>query len=1198
MSLRGTLDASLKALAKPFGLVTCALLFLALLAWFVGPLIATGESRPLEAVAPRLVILLVLVLIWGVAGMLIYARRSAEDRTLLDATRREQEEKNAASRRDKVIAEARYALFAEGAKAALRTLEAGRRLAVLSGARPPLPRYLVLGAGGSGKTTMLLSSGLSIHADSMRTGDDEPAHFLVSEQGLFIEIDSSYLRQSAGYENTVWLRMLDFIRHRRPTQPVSGILLVVGAGELVTVNQEAAQAFATMLRQRIDDVNQRFRTRPPIYVIVTKLDQLVGFEEFFDSLSTEEKDAILGFPLWSPDKPTNPLERLSTGFGEIMLRLKARHLRRLQEEGDDRLRLRALEFSSQFGLLQTRLSWLIRALSAQSRFGATPILRGVFFTSALQPGISCDIFPAILAPAFALKPGSLAVRNRNSALQPRPLFLRGLLRNVILAESSLAGYSIGAGAVRKLRSVSLNLAGGLAIFLLAILWWLGFSDGRAYTARLFEQVQSAQTRLSALTSPKAVDRSFQPTLDALDSLQGLAQEAPAHTTFGLYSTASTRQAGQKAYELGIRDLLEPFVAKYVATGLDLPSLDPTIRFQLLKLYLMLGGSRPLEPGVVRLIAPDFVATMLPDVHEAAASAKLTEHLVALASLDFQHQPIDAALVDRARGRIAQAGLAKIAYDMLAARDDVRSLPPWRPVDHMGAAGPQALARVSGTSLWDGIDGLYTRQGYRSALLPLSQSVSSELASDLWVMGEDLSALEAGQQATRIREGIFDLYTIDTIRRWDSLLADLTVVPPSSAGEAASLIAAITAKPSAVAELMGAIASETDFQSDSSLASSLAAKAGMPDTQALMSAVPHRVVDVAKSVSDHYAKLAAAVGLRQKPDDKSAKQSQIDAMLEAFKPLYQQLNLVAGGGDVLELGTKPQDTLNDLDRMVNELPDLLQPFFQRIIVRMAAVAGINSRARLADIWNSTVAPKCEAVVSGHYPFSPKSASDVALADFAAVFGSKGAIGSFREGYLKPFIDTTTRPWHWRSGQKIGLGLGDDVVAAFERADAISRSYFNDAGAPSLLFEVKPLALDAAASAFQLDYGTGVYTYAHGPATSVAITWPAQDASAGASLSLTPEIDGQRSILERQGPWALLRLFNAGRKINTDKTGPGVTDLRFLIGKRALSIEITAPATGDPIGGDLLGGFVCPSLASPVAPSSGDQSAQPVRAASGD
>lgn len=174
----------------------------------------------------------------------------------------------------------------------------------------------------------------------------------------------------------------------------------------------------------------------------------------------------------------------------------------------------------------------------------------------------------------------------------------------------------------------------------------------------------------------------------------------------------------------------------------------------------------------------------------------------------------------------------------------------------------------------------------------------------------------------------------------------------------------------------------------------------------------------------------------------------------------------------------------------------------------------------------------------------------------------------------------------------------MLAAFERADAISHSYFNDAGAPALLFEVKPLALDGAASAFQLDYGSGVYTYAHGPATSVAITWPAQDVSAGASLSVTPEIDGQRSILQRQGPWALLRLLNDGRKINSGKTGPGVTDLRFLIGKRALSIEITAPVTGDPIGGDLLGGFACPRLALPVAPSSSDQPPQPVRAAGGD
>ncbi|WP_296747299.1 type VI secretion system membrane subunit TssM [Mesorhizobium sp.] len=1198
MSLRGMIGGSLKAIVRPFGLVTCAFLFVALLIWLLGPLIAVGDARPLGALAPRLVILLFLVLVWGIAGMLMRSRQNAEDRSALDAMRRKDEEKNAASKRDQVVAEARYALFADSARGALRALGGAGRFALFSDAGRALPRYLVLGAGGSGKTTILLNSGLSVHADSFRSPDDEPAHFVVSEQGLFIEIASSYLRQSAGHERTVWLRMLDFIRRRRPTQPVNGILLVIGAGDLVAVAQEATEAFGALLRQRIDEVDTRFRARPPIYVIVTKVDQLVGFEEFFDSLSTEEKDAVLGFPLWSPNQPAAPLERLTAGFAEIMGRLKERQLHRLQEEGDDRLRLRAFEFSSQFALLQTRLSWLIGALSAQSRFGTPPILRGVFFTSALQPGLSSDIFPAALAPTFALRPDSVAIKARNSALHARPLFLRSLLRHAILAEPTLAGYSRGADAVRKLRSMSLNLAIGLAIFAFAILWWLGFSDGRAYTARLFDGVRSAQTRLATVAGADTADRSFQSTLDALDSLKALADEEPPGATFGLYSTASTREAGKKAYELGVRNLLEPFVAKYVAAGLDLPPLDAATRFQLLKFYFMLGGTRPVDPAVVRLVAPGFAATMLPDVHEADASAKLTEHLVALASADLPPQPIDAALVDRARGRIAETGLAKIAYDMLVAQPDVRSLPPWRPVEHMGAAGPQTLARVSGTSLWDGIDGLYTRDGYRSALLPQSERVSNEIANDLWVMGKDLSPLDASQQALRIREGIFDLYTVDTIRRWDSLLADLTIVPPSDAGEAASLIAAITGKPSAVAELMEAIARETDFQADPSLAGSLLNKAGLADGQGLLSAVPHRVVDVAKSVTDHFAKLAAAVGSGQKQDDKAAKQTQVDAMLAAFQPLYAQLNLVATGGDVLELGTKPQDTLNDLDRMVGELPDLLRPFFQRIIIRMGAVAGINSRARLADIWNSTVAPKCGSIVSGHYPFDPKSTSDAALADFAAVFSPKGAIASFRDGYLKPFIDTTTKPWRWRSGQKIGLGLSDDVLAAFERADEVSRSYFNDAGAPALQFEVKPLALDGTANAMQLDYGSGVYTYAHGPATSAAITWPSQNAAAGASLSVTPEIDGQRSILQRQGPWALLRLLNAGRKINSGKTGPGVTDLRFSVGKRSLTIEITAPATGDPIGADLLGGYACPQLASQdAAPSNSGQSKQPVTAANG-
>jgi type VI secretion system protein ImpL len=263
-------------------------------------------------------------------------------------------------------------------------------------------------------------------------------------------------------------------------------------------------------------------------------------------------------------------------------------------------------------------------------------------------------------------------------------------------------------------------------------------------------------------------------------------------------------------------------------------------------------------------------------------------------------------------------------------------------------------------------------------------------------------------------------------------------------------------------------------------------------------------------------------------------------------------------------------------MARKLPDQLRPFFQRVVFRMAAVTGAGARARLADIWNSTVLPACRSVVSGHYPFDPHSELDATPQDFAAVFAPKGAIAAFRDGYLKPFIDISTSPWKWRSGNTIGLGLDDSVLSPFERAAAIATAYFDASGNAGVAFTVTPIGLDGAANAAQFEHNGQTDIYDHGPATPSSVTWPALPKDAEIALSVTPEIAGQRNIVLWQGPWALFHLLDAGREADSGKKEPGDATLRFAVGNRSVTLKFAAPSARAVIKGGLLRGFECPQL----------------------
>lgn len=1171
MNLRTRLQRIGKAILSPGALLTIAALVLALLAWFLGPLLAFGDVQPLGPVSVRLAIVLVIALAWGIAGYFIRIRRNSADKALLAGLRRQQEEQRQAGKQVRATTDAELAAFRGMARGATQYTNKGRGFNPLARDRHQTPWYLVLGSQNAGKTAIVLNSSLAFSYQ----GDNAagaPAVFHLADQAVFVEIAGKFLVPYEPPANSLWLGMLDHLSRLRPRQPASGIIVTVSADELMTMTPEGAIDLAGVVRRRLDEAAARLRTRPPVYVIVSKLDLLVGFEEFFDTLSAEERNAVLGFPLRQPSdaKGQAPADdRFTQGFSDTVERLSGLLLLRLQEEPDEHRRRRAFEFPSQFAAMQAVLEPFITQLTFIYRFEPAPLLRGLFFASATQNGLSMDVLARDLSPSFAQQAEKLAFRNDAATGRGRPYFLRDLVRDIVIPEANLGGLTRSAAAMLQIRGIAANVLLTLAVLALLVFWWLGFNEGQAYTKRLQDGVTAARASIASALSAGTAPLDFKPALTALDDLRALAQERPDRATFGLYGTASVEEAAREAYDRGIHAMMLPFVWRYLRDGLDDPQTAAALRFHQLKLYLMMTGERPVDAQTAALFGPDFAQKWLPYDRTADVERRVSEHLAELSFTVIAAPLMDMRLVDRARGLISNYTLARLAYDALNAMPRIQQLGTWRPVDHMGLSGPQALALIGGGSFWDGIPGLFTRTGFFDSALPTTGAVSDDLAADLWVMGVADTVTGRERETQRIREGMLDLYRVDYMRRWDSFLSELTIVDSADAGETARAMAIITGSPSPVKELTAAAAAEVNLTPASDPASALTKAATAQVNRVAGSVIaPSRVVDVGKAVTDHFKLFAKAVSAPE------GQQSQIDTMLAGLQPLYSQINLVATGANILELGTQPQTVLNQLTEQVNALPDSLQPLFRRILSQAGAVTSGSSRQRLAEIWKTTVEPSCQATTKGRYPFVQASAEDTSIADFTSLFGPKGLISSFRNDYLKPFIDTTTKPWRWRTGQQVGLNIGDDVLAAFEHAQDITTTYFGDADTPSVKFTVEPVQLDEKARAMQFDIGGPTLVYMHGPPTPSAFQWPPDRADADAILSMTPEVNGERNMLRKQGPWALFRLFNAGHVLRNDPTD--MVPFGFTVGSRKAVLNVMAPTTRNPFARDILSDFKCPVL----------------------
>ena len=137
-----------------------------------------------------------------------------------------------------------------------------------------------------------------------------------------------------------------------------------------------------------------------------------------------------------------------------------------------------------------------------------------------------------------------------------------------------------------------------------------------------------------------------------------------------------------------------------------------------------------------------------------------------------------------------------------------------------------------------------------------------------------------------------------------------------------------------------------------------------------------------------------------------------------------------------------------------------------------------------------------------------------------------MSSFKQ-YLASFIDTTVRPWRLVDNAGAKLEFSAEILAYFERAHDIRRTFFQGgSNQPNLSFQVMPLQLDAAASQSLLELGDQRLVYQHGPLRLSKMVWPPSGMSDRARFTIKNLNTGNFSSIAADGPWAWFRLIDKG------------------------------------------------------------------------
>ena len=1184
--------------------ITLGVILLALIIWFVGPLVAIAGRVPLGGWLARAATIAAAVVV--VAGTWAFRRWRTARRNKAMVDDLASVPLPAAGDADEDVAAMNER--AASALALMQTTRVGRARAFIY----ELPWYIIIGPPGAGKTTALQNAGLDFPvAQSLGDGPvrgiggTRTIEWWFTDRAVLIDTAGRYTTQDsdAVVDGKAWSGLLDLLKRHRPRQPVTGVIVAIAVTDLIGADEAAALAHGRAVRQRLNEIQTAFGVRTPVYVTLTKLDMLAGFTEFFDDLPQSEREQVWGATLEfdvASGRNREAVSDTSVGrlFDGLIQRLDERLLLRIQAEPDMARRGLVFGFPQQVATLRAPLLALVRIIARETKFEPTPLVRGFYLTSATQFGRPIDR----LMNALSARIGVPLATPPGEGSRGRAYFLNDLLSRVVFAEAAIAGRDHKAERRQRLVRLAILGAAGTAVVAMSVLWTLAYLRNAALIARLEQRAEVVRRDAAGLGRGSIGDDDPLRPLPVLNAARVLpfATTAPAADRspgfgWGIGREKSLRVQVDGTY-LNLLDrqllprlllTLEGEIARLDAAS-DAPPARPKSGraadprpdiYNLLRIYLMLGRApgAPLDRPAIIAFFTDHWADAYPAEEQGETRAALVAHLTTLLAYPVVPPRLNATLIADARSRIGTLGPGERVYIRMLADERLRNLPPFALTDVPGVANARLFTRKSGAPLSAGVPGMFRHGNFYPTVIATLSRYAAESADEGWVTGERSAP---GGGVGRIKDALLTAYLADFTNRWDDFIDDIAV---SGERPIRDRIQLATRPPSPVRSLFNALASETDLTPPSLRQGSGARNAlqvgslfsrniyrGLQRGNAIGSAVqngPPRPPGPLDEVIDHFAWLRDMIppGGAGPLDQALAALGEVGSAGGAASAAsgmgnasLQQQSTAAAMAATAKLGT-----------VSATLPPAAASLFTGFVRASATQLNSDARAAVRDQYGAELLPECTTIVKGGYPFAPSPERQVSIDDFSRLFRPSGLLDTFQRTTLAGQIDTEAAKWSLTPSGK-ALGLNPAAVDRFQAAARIRAAFFRPGDLrPNVRFTATLVRLTGA-RAVTLTVGGVPATFSATGSPPTDLRWPGSSPGASIGFQRIPVPAVAVPPRTWPGDWGLAAMMHdlGGRSA----TSAGVT---LTVGDGATSAVIRLATAGiNPFAATDLTSFQCP------------------------
>jgi type VI secretion system protein ImpL len=1080
----------------------------------------------------------------------------------------------------------------KAAIAALKKTRLGKRGG--NAALYTLPWYVIVGPPAAGKTTALMQSGLGFitppgsSSGKLRgTAGTRNCDWWFSEQAILL--DTAGRLATGEDDRDEWLGFLDILRKFRPSRPLEGVIVAVSAEDLLSSSELELEELGKTLRARADEVMNRLEMVLPLYVMVTKVDLVAGFREFWGDLGKSQRAQPWGASFRFDEELAEPARAIEFEFEALQRVLYARMLQRLNGEPLAEARARVLQFPLEFAALKRPVATFIDELCRTNPYQETPLLRGFYFSSGTQTGRQIDRVLSNMSRGFNLPPAAHAGSAQKAP--PQSYFVTELFQKVIFPDRHLGALS-SSRVKRTTRLQLLQIAALALVVLVAVI-----PAAASYVENLDLAHGTARDVEESLRLERAPGAGVAATAGALDVLVGrlqtleqAADAAHVRGYFGPYGAGDLQTALKGVYLSRLRQLVsgpvqEQLVSDVRAAG-DLVQMDAEnfqSAYEDLKLYLMLSRPEHLSvewatPKLARAWARALRSETKTDENKLLLHASY--YLKQLEADKTWAWTADEAAVSRAQGRLVSVPLDELRYGWL--EDAAKGAPPIRPEKiFFGPAAQYWNARGNVE-----VKGLYTALGWEK-VRSLLEAPDSRLDLEGWVLGQrELSEADSRKLgAERLRDLYFQRY----IKAWSEFIAGLDVVAPKEMKAAIEELRVLSASDGPYVRLFRVFSENVRLPV--APPKSLLDKAMEQGEKKLDQAVdkltdagadagpPERIISPVEQQFEPLLKFGFGDAPAGKTDAAPSGLSQYIAHLSNLEAALSQLAETKADpaaefdAELARTATSVQRLLTGLDsrsRLVLE-PLLMNPIRgSRAGVHDAGFASLSERwkAEVWEIYATKLAPR--------FPFAD-SPAEVSLAEFSDFFRpDAGLIWKFFKDNLQNRLERSGTNFVPKAAAE-PFPFRGDFLQCLNVASEITDAVFGDAATPNVPFSIKiqPASANVSEISFIVD-GTPT-VYRNEPERFVPVLWPGKESPKGGTLQVRGA--GFTDEIPRLGDFGLFRLLEVGNVKPTNALAGGTPVLvgtwnLARPGEPPVSIELRPSKTVHPFGRGFFRKLKCP------------------------